>query len=31
LFEAGFSREMFRNVNTPEDLEDVRRHSVSDA
>jgi molybdenum cofactor guanylyltransferase len=31
LLQAGFSREMFRNVNTPEDLEDVRRYSVSDA
>jgi molybdenum cofactor guanylyltransferase len=28
LLHAGFSREAFRNVNTPEDLEDVRRHSV---
>jgi len=31
LLRAGFSREMFRNVNTPEDLEAVRRRSVSDA
>lgn len=31
LLQAGFSREMFRNVNTPEDLEQVRRRSVSDA
>ena len=30
LLRAGFSREAFRNVNTPEDLEDVRRLSVSD-
>ena len=27
---AGFSREMFRNVNTPKDLEEARRRSVSD-
>jgi len=31
LLQAGFSREMFRNVNTPEDLEEVRRCSASDA
>ena len=31
LLRAGFSREAFRNVNTPEDLEDVRRHSASGA
>jgi molybdenum cofactor guanylyltransferase len=31
LSRAGFSRKAFRNVNTPEDLEDVRGHSVSDA
>jgi molybdopterin-guanine dinucleotide biosynthesis protein A len=31
LLRAGFSREMFRNVNTPEDLEEVRRRSVSNA
>jgi molybdopterin-guanine dinucleotide biosynthesis protein A len=30
LLQAGFAREMFRNVNTPQDLEDVRRHSVSE-
>ena len=29
LLRAGFSREAFRNVNTREDLEDVRRHSAS--
>lgn len=28
LFEAGFSQGMFRNVNTPQDLEAVRGHSV---
>jgi len=31
LLRAGFSREMFRNVNTPEDLEAVRRGSASEA
>ena len=31
LLGAGFSREMFRNVNTPQDLEEVRRCSASDA
>jgi molybdenum cofactor guanylyltransferase len=31
LLRAGFSREAFRNVNTPEDLEDVRRHCPSGA
>jgi molybdopterin-guanine dinucleotide biosynthesis protein A len=30
LVQAGFSREMFRNVNTPEELEEVRRRSASD-
>ena len=31
LLRAGLSREAFRNVNTPEDLEDVRRHLASGA
>ncbi|HXW91798.1 MAG TPA: molybdenum cofactor guanylyltransferase [Terriglobales bacterium] len=31
LFEAGFSRGMFRNVNTPQDLEEVSGPSVSEA
>ncbi len=30
LSRAGFSREMFRNVNTPQELAEVRRHSVSE-
>ena len=30
LLRAGFSREAFRNVNTPEDFEDVRRHPAAD-
>jgi molybdenum cofactor guanylyltransferase len=31
LLRAGLSREAFRNVNTPEDLEEVRRHLASGA